>query len=88
MCAPSNKAVQVLAASFLQDFPETKMVLAGRHEKLTDELKPIFVDNYIAQLSALVKSLQDIAAQKQLIKLDNTKIKINIKNRFKGNPPL
>jgi len=84
VCAPSNKAVQVLAARFLRDFPETKMVLAGRHEKLTDELKPIFVDNYRDQLSALVKSLQDIAGQKQLINPSDTRTKINIKNRFKA----
>jgi len=82
VCAPSNKAVQVLATRFLKDFPDVKMVFAGRHEKLIDELRPVFIDNYKDQLSILANIAQEIMSQRQLINPIDEKTRVNIKNRF------
>lgn len=46
VCAPSNKAVQVVAERFLKDYPHIPIILAGVESKISDELRPIFLHTW------------------------------------------
>ncbi|MBX9577012.1 MAG: AAA family ATPase [Chthoniobacterales bacterium] len=46
VCAPSNKAVQVVAERFLKDYPDIPIILAGVESKISDELRPIFLHTW------------------------------------------
>lgn len=46
VCAPSNKAVQVLAERYLKDHPDVPVILAGVESKISDELRPIFLHTW------------------------------------------
>lgn len=53
VCAPSNKAVQVLAARFLEKNPTLLIVVTGVADKMIPELKSIF-------LSYVIKTFEDM----------------------------
>eukprot|EP01034_Spumella_vulgaris_P034721 gene34721-42828_t len=44
VCAPSNKAVQVLASRFYKDHPDSIIVFTGVESKLQDDLRPIYLN--------------------------------------------
>ncbi len=64
VCAPSNKAVQVLAERFIEKYPmgKKKAILAGVEQKLTPCLRPIFVhgvvENKLNSILSAVSKLQ------------------------------
>ncbi len=61
VCAPSNKAIQVLAERFLKDYPELPIILAGIESKLSDELRPIFLHTWRSDLRrTFLKNLDDV----------------------------
>ena len=67
VCAPSNKAVQVIAKRFLTKNPNTIMFFAGREEKLDPELETIFLDNWKANI---LKELEELELRlKEIINL-------------------
>lgn len=60
VCAPSNKAVQVLAKRFVQEHPKVPVVLLGNKERISEkelELNDIFIDTWVA---LKIKSLLDM----------------------------
>lgn len=46
LCAPSNKAVQVIANRFLDKYPNVVMAFAGVEKKLTENLREIFIHGW------------------------------------------
>ena len=58
VCAPSNKAVQVIAKRFLIKNPKTPMIFAGREEKLDAELESIFLDTWKINILKKCKDLE------------------------------
>ncbi len=62
ICAPSNKAVQVIADRFFQKFHDEKIaiILAGVESKLPDSLIPIFLHTWSQSLLRLVNELKSL----------------------------
>jgi len=63
ICAPSNKAIQVIAERFYAKYQSTilAMILVGVESKLPPALKPIFLHTWKLQLIELVQQLTKIA---------------------------
>jgi hypothetical protein len=63
VCAPSNKAVQILAERFLQNCPATSAILVGVEDKLPDKpvLKNIFIHTWKAQIQSEIEGLFELA---------------------------
>lgn len=55
VCAPSNKAVQVLADRFYATKPEEKMILVGVQDKIPQGLKPISLHSWVDNLLGILK---------------------------------
>jgi len=84
VCAPSNKAIQVIALRFLASYPDHRMVLTGTVAKLLDALRPIFLETWIKDsqntFTEVLRLLQTISlimlarknADARKIFLDNT----------------
>lgn len=53
VCAPSNKAVQVLALRFLQMHPDASVIFVGVESKLQGELLPIAYHSFFDRLQTL-----------------------------------
>lgn len=60
VCAPSNKAVQVLASRFLKQNPGIPIILVGVSSKLDPELDEIFLSN---QCNSICVQLEDCVNQ-------------------------
>ena len=58
VCAPSNKAVQVIAKKFLEKNSDIPMIFAGREEKLDVGLESIFLDAWKANIAHYLKDLE------------------------------
>ncbi len=63
VCAPSNKAVQVIAKRAFKELPNIPMLIAGVEDKIPTELKPIYFDKWLFnrgnELKALIKKASD-----------------------------
>ncbi|MBX9587400.1 MAG: AAA family ATPase [Gammaproteobacteria bacterium] len=84
ICAPSNKAVQVIAERFYQKYQNEKIaiILAGVESKLPDSLTPIFLHTWVKRLLKLAQDLKVYAKKpegyvKQIRKKDETQIVIS-----------
>ena len=64
VCAPSNKAVQVLAERFVAQY-SARVILAGIESKVPDVLRPIFLHTWLNDCNAL---LNDAAIQSSAAK--------------------
>ncbi|MDQ2993655.1 MAG: AAA domain-containing protein [Pseudomonadota bacterium] len=69
ICAPSNKAIQVIAERFYAKFKDKDIaiILAGVESKLPDALQPIFLHTWKNQLIAHLKKLSAIAIQPEFM---------------------
>jgi senataxin len=80
VCAPSNKAVGVLASRFHQMYEDTPIAIVGRNEKITDDLRAVNAQYWQQdQLSALAILNQKIDIyDKQLADATNQNKKVKI----------
>ncbi len=56
VCAPSNKAVQVLAERFVQKY-NPPVIIAGIESKIPDVLRPIFLHTWLSDCYSLLSDL-------------------------------
>ena len=63
VCAPSNKAVQVLAQRFLTDNPTAAIVFTGVESKLDPALKPIFLSFAVNIILDCIKAVKDFLVE-------------------------
>ncbi len=63
VCAPSNKAVQVLAMRFLAKHPTERVMLVGVEDKLPEELQPIFLHTWLKNKIKGYQQLRDFLVQ-------------------------
>ena len=68
MCAPSNKAVQVLALRFLKEHPYAAVIFVGVESKLQPELEPIAYHSFFDRLQALLDSCCEVVRKAQAVK--------------------
>jgi superfamily I DNA and/or RNA helicase len=57
VCAPSNKAVQVIAERFLAKYPIHRSILIGVENKLKDSLRPIFIHTWADDICASIDTV-------------------------------
>ena len=57
VCAPSNKALQVLALRFLNDNPGIPIILMGVEQKIPEDLKEISLHNWKATTLSLLENV-------------------------------
>jgi hypothetical protein len=57
VCAPSNKAVQILAERFVEEY-QAPVILAGIESKVSDTLRPVFLQTWLSDCYSL---LSDVA---------------------------
>ncbi|MGZ3633579.1 MAG: AAA domain-containing protein, partial [Parachlamydiaceae bacterium] len=71
VCAPSNKAVQILAERFMQEFPDVPMVLVGVEQKLPRDsgLNSIFMDTWYLQKDQFLMTMTEKLWMFQMHKL-------------------
>jgi len=62
VCAPSNKAVQVLAERFVSEHPDNKKVIfVGIESKVPNALRPIFLHTWLSYCrSLLIESITNM----------------------------
>ena len=60
VCAPSNKAVQVIAERFLEKHPGNRIALIGVESKLKETLQPIFTQNWSANKCSIIDKCTDV----------------------------
>lgn len=91
VCAPSNKAVQVIAKRFLKNYPAVPQVVAGVEAKLDPELRPIFlhilkknVFEKIEKLKRLVRSPGVYVTQNNVSRLEASDIDKLYNQEFKS----
>jgi senataxin len=65
VCAPSNKAVQVLAERFIEKFNITPVILAGIESKISDVLRPIFLHKWNSDCFAFLSDTNIVATAKK-----------------------
>jgi Mrp family chromosome partitioning ATPase len=65
VCAPSNKAVQVLANRFVNKFRTIPSVLVGTDSKVSEDLRPIFMHTWASECRRL---LSDKAVRRDVSK--------------------
>lgn len=84
VCAPSNKAVQVLAKRFLETYPEIPMALAGIEEKLPKELRDIFIHTWGKDIQTKIKFIyaEIVQLKKQGLNLKPQQAKKLLKNGY------
>lgn len=77
VCAPSNKAVQVLAERYLQDHPDIPVILASIESKISEKLRPICLhtwrDDLRKTFSTNLDSLLSYLNPSQLLQSDDSK---------------
>ncbi len=54
VCAPSNKAVQVIAERFFEKYPVHKSLLIGVEDKLKPSLRPIFIHTWANDICSVI----------------------------------
>ncbi len=57
VCAPSNKAVQVLAERFIEKY-SAPVILTGIESKVSDDLRPIFLQTWLADCRSLLNDVE------------------------------
>jgi superfamily I DNA and/or RNA helicase len=65
VCAPSNKAVQVIAERFLEKHPDKRSLLIGVEEKLKPSLRPIFIHTWAKDMCLAIDQCINIAKSVQ-----------------------
>lgn len=76
LCAPSNKAVQVIASRFLRKYPDVAMALAGVESKLTENLREIFIQGWGPFMaSRIIQFKRNLFSQLNLSNLLNMNLK-------------
>ena len=67
VCAPSNKAVQVLAKRFFNEAPDFVAIVTGVEKRLAPELKPYFLHAWgkvkLAKLNKLIEGLANLSLE-------------------------
>ena len=80
VCAPSNKAVQVIAERFFEKYPQYRAALIGVENKLKDSLRPIFIhtwaDDQCVIIEECIKRFENYIKYKKPIKLESIFLKI------------
>lgn len=71
VCAPSNKAVQIIAERFFEQYPFHHSALIGVEQKLKSTLRPIFIhtwaEDICSAIDAVIANMEPVIYQKKSI---------------------
>lgn len=83
VCAPSNKAVQVLALRFLQMYPQASVIFVGVESKLQAELLPITYHSFFDRLQTLVRGCCQVVqkfSKAQAVKVEKNELLYSVQD--------